>query len=428
MKLLIVDKTTEAQALCAKRIKSFSRGDLEMLDLKVKLASDKDFAQRVADVDVIVVGSGLGDTAIAIARQASSLAPWAQMIMFVSDSAYGGGAFRLAHSAGVRMVFPDSATPLDFLQELVAINTEFRRDGRTHEGKIVLVTHAKGGVGATSIAAALADVCSEYGRRTMLWDLDVETRDLSRGLNAYGPEEKVVSAWMTGAQEIDRDTLRNALIPIGQDVGLLTTPERFADAMDLVCHTDGMAIAQRIAEVSRADNDVVLIDTAGRLGPATGALVRIADVVLVVIDDTVLGLTALDRFLSFVKSVVGNPDRITFVVNPASGALMSVQEMAAELEPAHKLGSAPWRLPAIPRDPKASLWPGRGKTLYSMGNKQIRQVLEQISRELGLLGDVSTGSIDNAGGALDESGEKTSMSAPRWFQRIFSKKSEGAHS
>jgi hypothetical protein len=125
---------------------------------------------------------------------------------------------------------------------------------------------------------------------------------------------------------------------------------------------------------------------------------------------------------------VGNPDRITFVVNPASGALMSVQEMAAELEPAHKLGSAPWRLPAIPRDLKASLWPGRGKTLYSMGNKQIRQVLEQISRELGLLGDVSTGSIDNAGGALDESGEKTSMSAPRWFQRIFSKKSEGAHS
>ena len=119
----------------------------------------------------------------------------------------------------VRKVFPDSATPLDFLQELVAINTEFRRDGRTHEGKIVLVTHAKGGVGATTIAAALADVCSEYGRRTMLWDLDVETRDLSRGLNAYGPEEKVVSAWMTGAQEIDRDTLRNALIPIITSAG-----------------------------------------------------------------------------------------------------------------------------------------------------------------------------------------------------------------
>ncbi len=426
MKLLIVDKTTEAQALCAKRIESFSRGDLEMLDLKVKLVSAKDFADRVADVDVIVIGSGLGDGAIAIARQASSLAPWAQLIMFVSDSAYGGGAFRMAQSAGVRKVFPDGASPLDFLQELVAINSDLRKEGRTHEGKIVVVVHAKGGVGATSITAAIADVCSEYGRRTMLWDLDVETRDLSRGLNAYGPEEKVVSSWITGGQEIDRDTLRNALIPIGKDVGLLTTPDRFAEAMDLVCHTDGMAIAQRIAEVSRADNDVVLIDTAGRFGPAIGSLIRIADIVLVVIDDTVLGLTALDRFLSFVKAVVGNSERITFVVNPSSGALMSVQEMAAELEPTHRLGAAPWRLPAIPNDPKAALWPGRGKTLYSLGNKQLRQVLEQVTRDLGLLGDVALGA--SGGGGDDDSDRAQGASAPRWFQRIFSRKQEGVSS
>lgn len=422
MKLLIVDKTTEAQAICAKRIESFSRGDLEMLDLKVKLVNAKDFAERVADVDVIVIGSGLGDAAIALARQASSLAPWAQLIMFVSDSAYGGGAFRMAHSAGVRKVFPDSASPLDFLQELVAINTEFRKEGRTHEGKVVVVAHAKGGVGATSVTAAIADVCSEFGRRTMLWDLDVETRDLSRGLNAYGPEERVISSWITGSQDIDRDTLRNALIPIGQDVGLLTTPDRFAEAMDLVCHTDGMAIAQRIAEVSRADNDVVLIDTAGRLGPAIGSLMRIADIVLVVIDDTVLGLTALDRFLSFVKAVVGNSERITFVVNPSTGALMSVQEMAAELEPTHRLGAAPWRLPALPRDAKASLWPGRGKTLYSLGNKQIRQVLEQITRDLGLLGE---GAISSTGGE-DVGTDEKGAGAPRWFQRIFSRKQEGS--
>lgn len=422
MKLLIVDKTTEAQAICAKRIESFSRGDLEMLDLKVKLVNAKDFAERVADVDVIVIGSGLGDGAIALARQASSLAPWAQLVMFVSDSAYGGGAFRMAHSAGVRKVFPDSASPLDFLQELVAINTEFRKEGRTHEGKVVVVAHAKGGVGATSVTAAIADVCSEFGRRTMLWDLDVETRDLSRGLNAYGPEERVISSWITGSQDIDRDTLRNALIPIGQDVGLLTTPDRFAEAMDLVCHTDGMAIGQRIAEVSRADNDVVLIDTAGRLGPAIGSLMRIADIVLVVIDDTVLGLTALDRFLSFVKAVVGNSERITFVVNPSSGALMSVQEMAAELEPTHRLGAAPWRLPALPRDPKASLWPGRGKTLYSLGNKQLRQVLEQITRDLGLLGE---GALSSTGGE-DLGAEEKGAGAPRWFQRIFSRKQEGS--
>lgn len=421
MKLLIVDKSTEAQALCAKRIESFSRGDLEMLDLKVKLVGEKDFASRVADADVIVIGSGVGEGGVALARQASTLAPWAQIIMFVSDSAYGGGAFRLAHSAGVRKVFPDGASPLDFLQELVAINTEFRREGRTHEGKVVVVTHAKGGVGATSITAALADVCSEYGRRTLIWDLDVETRDLSRSLTVSGAEAKVVSSWVNGSQEINRDTLRTAVIPISSEVSVLTTPDRFAESMDLVCHTDSMAIAQRIAEVSRADNDVVLIDTAGRLGPATGALIRNADIVLVVIDDTVLGLTAVDLFLSFVKSVVGSSERICFLVNPFSGALMSVQQIAAELEPTHRLGARPWRLPSIPNDPKAALWAGSGKTLYGLGNKQMKQAFQQIAKELGLLGAEAAATIGKEEGAPPQG-----AGIPRWFQRIFARKQDGA--
>jgi cellulose biosynthesis protein BcsQ len=389
-----------------------------MLDLKVKLVSDKDFNERVADADVVVVGAGVGEGGIAIARQVHTLAPWAQIIMFVSDNVYGGGAFRLAHSAGVRKVFPDSASPLDFLQELIAINTEFKREGRTHEGKVVVVTHAKGGVGATSITAALADICSQYGRRTLLWDLDVETRDLSRSLTVSGAEARVVSSWVNGGQEINRDTLRTAVIPISNEVSVLTTPDRFAESMDLVCHTDSMAIAQRIAEVSRAENDVVLIDTAGRLGPATGALIRTADIVLVVIDDSVLGLTAVDLFLSFVKSVVGSSERICFLVNPSAGALMSVQQIAAELEPTHRLGARPWRLPAIPHDPKASLWAGTGKTLYSQGNRQVRGVFEQVVRELGLLG------VDAASAVSEGADPGEQSTTPRWFQRLFSRKQE----
>ena len=419
MKLLIVDKTTEAQARCAKRIESFSRGDLEMLDLKVKLVSDKDFADRAADADVVVIGSGMGEAGLALAHQANALSPRPQLIMFVTDDAYGGGAFRLAHSAGVRKVFPEGGSPLDFLQELVAINTEFRREGRTHEGKVVVVAHAKGGVGATSVAAALADVCGQFGRRTLLWDLDVETRDLSRALKVSGDEARVVSGWVSGEQEINRDTLRTAVIPISNDVAVLTTPDRLAESMDLVCHTESMAIAQRIAEVARADNDVVIIDTAGRLGPATGALIRNADIVLVVIDDSVLGVTAVDLFLSFVKSVVGSPERICFLVNPAAGAISSVEQIAAELEPAHRLGDRPWRMAPLPRDTKGALWPGSGKTLYSMGGKAIRHTFEVAAKELGLLGEIEAGEVAPEADVSGEAG------APRWFQRIFSRKRDG---
>jgi MinD-like ATPase involved in chromosome partitioning or flagellar assembly len=422
MKLLILDVSTEAQARCAKRIEAFNRSDMEMLDLKVKLVSEKDFAERVPEADVVVVGSGVGERGVGLARQANTLAPWVQIILFVSDTAYGGTAFRAAHSVGVRKVFPDSASPLDFLQELVAIHGEFRKEGRTHEGKVVVVTHAKGGVGATSITAALAEVCSVFNRRTMLWDLDVETKDLSRSLTVNGAEAKVVSAWVNGQRDISRDSLRDALIPISSDVSVLMPPDKFAESMDLVCHADGMAIVQRIMELSRALFDVVLIDTGGRVGPATGALVRSADVVLVVIDDTILGLTAVDLFLNFMKNLVGSTDRITFLVNPYSGAMMGVEQIAAELEPAHRLGEAPWRLPPIPNDPKAALWPGSGRTLYSMGQKGTRLILERVAREIGLLGAPT--SLQSRPPSALGSSETVAAGATAWFQKLFARKQE----
>lgn len=392
MKLLIVDVTTEAQAFCAKRIELFSKSDIEMLDLKVKLVNDRDCLERVAEADVVILGAGLGERATVVARQAKAAAPWIQIVLFVSDSAYGGGAFRSAHSVGVRKVFPDSAGPLDLLQELVAIHTDFRKEGRTREGRIIAVAHAKGGVGATSIAAALGEVCSVHGRRTLLWDLDVETRDLSRALTVNGAEAKIVSSWVNGSQDITRESMRDAAIPISKEVSVLMPPDRMAESMDLVCHTDGMGIVQRILDRARLTYDVVIADTGGRMGPATGGLLRSADVVLIVIDDTILGLTAVDLYLSFVKTLLGSTDRVLFLVNPYSGDLLGLPQIKAELESIHALGDASWRLPPIPNDPKAALWPGSGRTLYSKGQRSTRAALEEVAREIGIIESTEVGS------------------------------------
>lgn len=385
MRLLIVDRSAEGQALCARRINAFGQSDVEMLDLRVKLVSDRDWANQIHDADILILGSGLVDDGAQIARTALSQMPWLHVIMYVSEEAYSGGAFRSAHSAGVRKVLPDSADPLDLLQELVAIYAEFRREGRIREGRVICITHAKGGTGATSICAALAEVCSVHRRRTLLWDLDVETRDLCRSLTVNGTEAKVVSSWVNGSREISRDSICDALIPVSQDVSVLMPPDSMAEAMDLVCHTDGMSICSRLLDLARVMHDVILIDTGGRIGPASGTLMRAADEVLIVIDDTVLGLTALDLFLSYAKALVVGPDRISFVVNGYSGSLLAVPQIEAELEPVHQLGERPWRLPPVPVDPKASLWPGSGRTLYSMGQKATRASLEEIAAELNLI-------------------------------------------
>jgi len=408
MKLLIVDKTAEGQALCARRIEAFNASDVEMLDLRVKLVLDKDLMSQIGDADVVLFGSGLGDSGPQLARTALTQMPWLYVIMFVTEEAYSSGAFRSAHAAGVRKVLPDSASLLDFLQELVAIHTEFRREGRVREGRVICVTHAKGGTGATSICAALGEVCSIHHRRTMLWDLDVETRDLCRSLTVSGAEARVVSSWVNSSREISRDSICDALIPVSQDVSVLMPPDSMAEAMELVCHTDGMGICQRILDLARVMHDVILIDTGGRVSPAIGTLMRSADEVLIVIDDTVLGLTALDLYLSYAKALVVGTDRITFLVNGYSGSLLAVPQIQAELEPVHNLGERPWRMPPVPVDPKASLWPGSGRTLYSMGQRATRSALEEIAVELQLI----TGGIPKQEATKNNS----------WFDKILSRK------
>ena len=423
MKLLILDSTTEYQAAIAKRIEEFNRNDIEMLDLRVKLVNEKEFNERVHEADVLVIGSGMGDKAVSIARQALGVAPWLHIILYVTDLAYGGGAFREAHSAGVRKVFPESASSLDFLQELVGINAEFRREGRARDGKVLAVAHAKGGVGATSICAGLAEVCSSFNKKTMLWDLDVETRDLSRSLTVNGVEAKVVSSWVNGTREVSRESLADALIPISNEVSVLMPPDKMAESMDLVCHTESMHIIQRVVELSRVLFDVVIVDTSGRMSPAVGALLRSADIVMIVIDDTILGLTAVDLYLTFVKTLVGSTDKIVFLVNPYSGGLVDVSQIAQELEPAHNLGDLPWRLPPLPNDPKVALWPGSGKTIYSMGQKNTRQVLEDIAKLLGLVTPNGTQTKDNfgmqQGGAsqMNKNSSSVATNANNWIKK-----------
>ena len=93
MRVLIVDKTAEGQAMCARRIEAFNQSDVEMLDLRVKLVLDKDYQNQVHDADVLILGSGLGESASQIARSVLNQMPWLHIVMYCTQDAYSGGAF-----------------------------------------------------------------------------------------------------------------------------------------------------------------------------------------------------------------------------------------------------------------------------------------------------------------------------------------------
>lgn len=412
MKVMVVDNSSENQVKCARRLEAISERDKELLDLQIKVVTEKEYEDRIDKADVLILGSGLGDSAITITRRARAKFPWLHVIMYVTDQAYADGAFRTVHAEGVRKALADNSSPIDLLQELIAIQADFKKDGRARDGRVIVVCHAKGGVGATSIVAGLAEVFSSFNRRTLLWDLDTASRDLSRSLAVTGAESQIISEWVNGTREINRDSVREAVIPISDMASVLIPPNGIAESIDLVCHTDGMQIADRIVEVTTNLFDTIVVDTAGHLGPAMGALLRAADKVVVVIDDGALGLSAVDIFLDFVKALVGGADKIALLVNSYTGAYAKVSQLAAQLEPSHNLGNGAWRLPPIPYEPKAALWPATGRTLYSLGTSDLRNALVQTAVGLGVV---------NKNQLTDETGGE-SLRTGRWFQKFLPKR------
>ena len=71
----------------------------------------------------------------------------------------------------------------------------------------------------------------------------------------------------------------------------------------------------------------------------------------------------------------------------------------------------------LPHDPKAELWPGTGRTLYSMGQKQTRLALERIAKEIGVVDHGSGTAQPFAGEAV--SAEAQTGGQGTWLKKLF---------
>jgi MinD-like ATPase involved in chromosome partitioning or flagellar assembly len=381
MKILVVDKTTEAQTFLSKKIDSLESVDQELLNLSVKLSDPESYLSRLPDTHVLLLGAELGDEASSLAHAARIQFPDLEILMFVSPHAYSRGVFRSAHTARVRKVLPSTASEMDLLQELVSIHEELRQNGRVRKGQLITVLHAKGGVGATSICAALGEVSANFLRSTLLWDLDIETSDLTRSLGAVGPESRVLSSLIDGSRAVTRESFNDAMVSLNKYVSVLPTPHVLPAAIDLVGHPDSVGLVRRFTALARVNFDTIIVDTGGRIGPAAGTLTCDADIVLVVIDDSLLGLNGARALIERLLPIIKNHGCVRFL---CSGISLKKAEVAAHIGECFEFLPEAWSLPVIPCDPSAAHWAGKGKTLYSAGSKATRKALEEVARALDL--------------------------------------------
>jgi pilus assembly protein CpaE len=382
MRVLVVERTSAGQTATARSLESLDRIDKDILDLSIGLADQTIVLDRLVGCDVLLLGASLGEESMALAESAKRIAPQLEILVVLPQALYLSGTFRSVLARGARKVLSEDASSLELVQELMSIREGFRAQGRVREGRVIAVVQAKGGVGATSTCAALAEVCSNNSRRTLLWDLDIETRDLSRAAVVHGDQACLVREMFTGERELSRENLRQAAIPVSQYASVLPPPDDIAASLDFVGHVEAIDIAQAVVALARHSYDTVIIDVGSRFSPAAGAIMQAADSVVVMVDDSILGLSAAKFFAPILQSVVGRPGSILFL---CSGISISKDELARHVQEHDDFRENSWSLPVIPFDPAASQWPGSGKTLYALGRRQTQKAFEELACALKLI-------------------------------------------
>lgn len=161
-------------------------------------------------------------------------------------------------------------------------------DGARGDGIVLGVIGGSGGAGATTFAAALAQVGATRGP-TVLVDADRLGPGVDRVL---GLEERSGVRWPELAQTAGRlgaRSLREAL-PRAGDLGLLTWDR--GDARDLE-----PAMVREVLSAARRGHELVVLDLPRTLDPVAEELVVRCDLVLLVVTATVTGIAAAGRLI-----------------------------------------------------------------------------------------------------------------------------------
>lgn len=127
-------------------------------------------------------------------------------------------------------------------------------------------------------------------------------------------------------------------------------------------------------------HDITIIDTGGRLGAATGTMFRFADQVVLLVDETPLGVSAACHYLELLLPLMKQREASLRLL--AAGTRSLSLEVRSAISSRISLPSTAWDLPSVPYDRGARDWAGEQRSLYEAGCHRTKLALEELASAL----------------------------------------------
>lgn len=240
-------------------------------------------------------------------------------------------------------------------------------------GRVVTVTGAKGGVGATFTAVQFALAAAAAGRRTALVDMDLQAGDVGSYLDV---QFRRSIADLAGIQDISPRVLQDAVYDDRTGLALLLAPadgERGEEVDDRA--------ARHVIAALRARYEVVVIDCGTQVTGANAAAVETADVAVLVTTPDVVAVRAAKRMVRMWERLqVRKAEDTAMVVNRWS---KNTEIQPSLIEKITKTRAVRTPVPAAFKELQAVVDAGRVQDLDNRST--VKQALWAVAGELGLL-------------------------------------------
>lgn len=216
-----------------------------------------------------------------------------------------------AMRAGVREILP---APMTAETLKLAINharghLSLAKPQDTKVGQVIAMIPAKGGAGATFLAANLAFALSKLGKRVAVLDLNLYFGDLILFTGSHKVASNLFDLARQG-ERLDAALLDSSMVKVSEHLHILAASDTPEHASEI--STTGL---DRLIELARNQYDFVVLDLSSMLDQVTLKALDFADNIYLTMQLNLPSLHAAKRIVAFFRDRGYPPDKLGIVVN-----------------------------------------------------------------------------------------------------------------
>ncbi|GAA1007039.1 MULTISPECIES: AAA family ATPase [Streptomyces] len=350
----------------------------QLVDTLTRLA-----AESVDELpEIVVVHERIGPVpALELIREVALRFPAVGVILLTSDAS--PGLFSAAMDSGARGLV---SLPLSYEELAGRVQTvaQWAAGVRRHlghggdpftgvGGRVVTVSGAKGGVGATLAAVHLALAAQSSGHSTALVDMDLQTGDIASYLDVQFRRSVADLAAIT---DISPRVLADAVFRHDTGLALLLAPgegERGEEVTDRA--------VRQIVSALRSRYEIVVLDCGAQMNGASAAAVETADVALLLTTPDVIAVRGAKRAVRMWDRLqIRKAEETTVVVNRHTRGTEIQPSLIRKITKTMVAGTV---IPAAFKELQGAVDAGR---VHELDNRStVKQALWGLAGELGLL-------------------------------------------